>query len=82
MRLAFHIAIILSILYAPWWASAVLIACAAFLFERFYGAVVYGILIDALFATEFGYKGFSFMATLFGTSVLILASLIRNRLAW
>ena len=82
MRIAFHIALILSILYMPWWTAAIILVCACFLLERFYEAVIYGIIVDALFGTEYGFHGYSYIGSTFALAAFLLASLIRNRLAW
>jgi len=82
MRLSFHIALILSILYCPWWATAIILICACFLLDSFYEAIIYGIAIDALYGTKFGYHGVMYAGTLFATIVFLCASAIRNRLVW
>lgn len=82
MRIAFHIALIFSLLYLPWWAGALVLVCACFLLERFYEAVIYGILSDALYGTGFGFHGFEYMATAFSAALILLASLTRNRFVW
>lgn len=82
MRLNFHIAIIISILFFPWWATAIILICACFLIDRFYEAVLYGILIDSLFGTKYGFHGLSYVGTAFTALLLLFASFIRNKLVW
>jgi hypothetical protein len=82
MRIAFHIALILSLLYLPWWAGAIILVCACFMLDHFYEAILYGILADALYGSRFGINGFEYAATLFVLVFFIFASFIRNRLVW
>jgi hypothetical protein len=82
MRIAFHIALILSILYTPWWAFAVILISACFLIDRFYESIIYGVIVDVLYGTPVGWHGFAYMGTLFAAATFIIASAIRNRLAW
>jgi hypothetical protein len=82
MRIAFHIALILSILYMPWWTTAIILICACFLVERFFEAIIYGVVVDALFGTQYGFHGYSYAASLFALVVFLFASFIRTRLAW
>jgi hypothetical protein len=82
MRIAFHIALIVSLLYLPWWAGAIILICACFLLEKFYEAVIYGILADAIYGTRFGFYGFEYMATAFSVALILFASFTRNRLVW
>lgn len=82
MRIAFNIALILSILFCPWWTGAIVMICACLMLERFYECVIYGILADALYGTSYGIHGFAYAATAFSLVVFSMASLIRNRLAW
>ncbi|MBX4209206.1 hypothetical protein KW799_00700 [Candidatus Parcubacteria bacterium] len=82
MRLIFHIALVISLLYLPWWAGAVVALSACFLVDRFYEIVVYGIIADAFYGTRFGLYGFGSVATLYTVIVFTLASIVRKRLAW
>jgi hypothetical protein len=82
MRIIFHIALILSLLYLPWWAGAIVLISACFLLEKFYEALMYGILADALYGTTYGIHGFAYAASLFALIVFSFASFIRNRLVW
>ena len=82
MRLAFHIAIALSILFLPWWATAAILVAACLLLERFYEAVLYGIAIDALYATPYGLYGHSLVWTTASALLFIACQPLRKRLAW
>jgi hypothetical protein len=82
MRILFHIALILSLLYLPWWAGAIVLVSACFLLEKFYEALLYGILADALYGTSYGMHGFAYAASLFALIVFSFAAFIRNRLVW
>jgi hypothetical protein len=82
MRLAFHIALIISILYCPWWTGAIIIIAACMLVDDFYEAVLYGIAMDVLYGTSLGFHGFRYAATVYSCLIFSFSSLIRTRLAW
>lgn len=82
MRIAFNIAIIASIFFFPWWLTAILVLAAVSLVGRFYEAIAYGILVDALYGTSMGYRGFPYMATAYSVIVFILANAVRKRVVW
>jgi cell shape-determining protein MreD len=82
MRIAFHIALVISILFTPWWTGAIILVAACLIVDRFYEAVLYGVIVDAIYSTTFGYHGFAYAATLYAVSVYLLVSLVRSRLAW
>ncbi len=82
MRIAFHCALILSILFCPWWTGAIIMIAACFLLDRFYESVIYGIAVDALYGSSFGIHGFVYTGTVFCVAVFLSASFIRTRLAW
>ncbi|HEU0080936.1 MAG TPA: hypothetical protein VFQ72_02845 [Candidatus Paceibacterota bacterium] len=81
-RLAFNIALILSLLYLPWWAGAVIVVSACFLVENFYEAVLYGIISDVLYGTAQGWHGLPYASTIFAAAVFLVASTLRKRMAW
>ncbi|MEK7596564.1 MAG: hypothetical protein AAB450_00395 [Patescibacteria group bacterium] len=82
MRIAGNIGIAVSILYLPWWFSVIFIIGACFSVPKFYEAVVYGILIDALYGTKFGLYGFSYVFTGVFIIIFLVLSVVRRRLSW
>lgn len=82
MRIVFHITLIISILFCPWWLGAPIMVAACFLLDRFYESVLYGIIVDALYGSSFGIHGFAHTGVVFCTGVFLAASFIRTRLAW
>lgn len=82
MRIALNISIAVSILFFPWWVAAVLMVASCFIVSRFYEVVLYGIAIDALYASSFGFHGFPFFWSAFAALVLVTASFLRSRLSW
>ncbi len=82
MRILFHIALIISLLYFPWWLGAIILVGACFLVEHFYEAVLYGILADAIYGTSYGIHGFAYAASLFALIVFSFSTFIRTRLVW
>lgn len=79
MRIAFNIAIVVSLLFLPWWLTALVALCAVSLVGKFYEAILYGILFDALYGAEIGFYGFSYAATLYTTVIALFANAIRSR---
>ncbi len=82
MRIAFNIALIVSILYLPWWVGAVLLAAGCFVVGQFYEALVYGIVFDALYGTRFVTETFAYAGSLFALIVFSASALLRDKLSW
>lgn len=82
MRVAFNIALIVSVLYLPWWAGAIILISACLMVPNFYEAVLYGILSDALYGSRFGVYGFTHIATIYSAIVLAVCATVRTRLSW
>jgi cell shape-determining protein MreD len=82
MRISFNIALVISILFFPWWVFAPLMIAGCFLVPRFYEVFIYGVAFDALYASPFGLHGFSFVWSLSSALSLALASFLRSRLSW
>lgn len=82
MRILFHIALIVSVLFFPWWATAVIMLAACFLVSRFYEVVIYAIAFDALYATPQGFHGFQYAWIVYATVIIFVASFLRSRLSW
>ncbi len=82
MRLLFNIILVVSILFMPWWVTAAVILASCALVPRFYEAMVYGIVIDALYATPAGFHGFAYVWTAFSVAVFLVAGFLRSRLSW
>ena len=55
---------------------------AAWLIPKCYETIIYGILLDALYGTEYGIWGFPYMFTAGSATVFLLASIIRKRVMW
>ncbi|MDE1874756.1 MAG: hypothetical protein KGI79_00735 [Patescibacteria group bacterium] len=82
MRLALNIALAVSLLFLPWWTGAIVALSACFLVPNFYEVIVYGILVDALYASRFGEGGWAHIATIYAVAVFLIGSSVRTRLAW
>ncbi len=82
MRIAFNIALILSILFLPWWTGAIILVSACFLVDRFYEAMFYGVLADALYGSSLGIHGFAYAASAFAFSVFALSYFIKGKIVW
>jgi hypothetical protein len=81
MRIIFNIALVISILFFPWWVIASLMIAACSLVPRMYEVVLYGIAFDALYSTAFGFHGFAFMGSAFSALTLGIVSFLRSRLS-
>lgn len=82
MKLFFNIALIVSLIYLPWWLGALVLCVACFAVSNFYEAIIYGIVADALYATSFGFHGFSFVCSLFAFTVFAISVLLKDKLSW
>lgn len=82
MRIAFNITLAISALFLPWWLCMPLMLAAGFVVPRFYEVVIYGMLMDSLYATPSGFHGFPFVCTAFAVLALMIATAIRSRVSW
>ena len=82
MRIIFNCALIVSILYLPWWIGALILVVACFMVEQFYEAFAYGILTDALYGTQFGIHGFLYLGSVYSLVIFSIYTLLRNKLSW
>lgn len=82
MRIVCNIALILSVLYLPWWVTACMVIVSGILVVRCYEVIVYGILFDVLYGTSFGVHGYSYVGTTFTAAVFFITLIARTRLAF
>lgn len=82
MRLGFNIALVVSMLFLPWYVTAILIVAGCFAVKRFYEAVVYGIAFDALYASSWGWHGFPYAFSVGSAAAFVLSLLLRDKLSW
>ena len=82
MRLSFTILSIISLIFLPWWITALVLIAGCFFVESFYECIVFGILADSLYGTEWSFHGVPYAATLYALVVFLVVSFIRKRLAW
>lgn len=82
MRLIAHLTLIVSILFMPWWVTAFFIIAACAAVPRFYEVILYGIAIDALYASSAGFHGFAYVWTLVSVLAFLAAGFLRSRLSW
>lgn len=82
MRIAFIIALILSVLYLPWWVGALVALVACFVIDRFYEVFMYGIAVDALYGSTFGFHGYMYLGFLFSLFIFTCSLLLRDKLSW
>jgi hypothetical protein len=82
MRIIWNIGIILSILFLPWWVTAIVTVAACFFVNKFFEAIFYGILLDAFYGTELGIHGFAYVFSAASVSVFLIATVIRRRVVW
>ncbi len=82
MRILFHIALVASILFLPWWVTAIVMLVACFLVSRFYEVIVYAVVFDALYAPPDGFNGLQYVWVAYASVSLLVASFLRSRLSW
>jgi len=82
MRIFFNILLVVSALFFPWWATGVFMIAACSFVPRFYEVVIYGIAIDALYSSSYGFHGFSWVWSAYASAVLLAAHFLRSRLSW
>jgi|GEM_PF-3729229 len=79
-RILFNFALLLSLLYFPWWITA-LIGVLFIVSEQPFEIVIWGILIDALAGAPVpSFLGVEMLFTLSFFALLIIARLVRERL--
>lgn len=82
MRIACNIALILCVLYLPWWIGVLVALVSAFLVDRFFELVLYGMLADVLYGSSFSLNGFSHIGVVYTSLVCAVSLVIRKRLSW
>jgi hypothetical protein len=78
-RILADAALVLSVLFLPWWATLVLVLVSFFLFESYgYELVAAGVAMDLLYGVpQVRFAGITLVATL--SSLLLLALLVSMR---
>lgn len=82
MRIIANIGVMASILFLPWWITATILTVCCFAIARFYEAIFFGLLIDAMYGTQFGLYGLAYVFSIFSIIVFLSAALIRARVVW
>jgi len=82
MRITFIIALILLVLYLPWWVGALVALAACFIIDRFYEVFIYGIAVDALYGSALGFHGYMYLGSLFSLCIFTCSLLLRDKLSW
>jgi hypothetical protein len=62
--------------------GALVVIAACFVVGQFYEALIYGIVVDALYGTRFGADTFAYAGSLFTLIVFTLSALLRDKLSW
>ena len=79
-RLITNIALLISVLFLPWWISVGMSLIGLFIFNRFYEAIVFMFAIDLLYgAPGNNYWSFQFLLTSIAVLVLTLIGAIKRR---
>lgn len=80
-RILADIALFVSVLWLPWWASAVLAAAFIFMFDWYYEAVVAGFLMDSLYAVPLPrFRGAELVATGAASALYLVAAYVKPKL--
>lgn len=76
-------ALLASVLFLPWWATAALAAAFIFAFDLYYEAVIAGFLMDSLYFAPLGrFRGAGFVATAAATALFLVALYAKGRLRY
>lgn len=73
VRIAIDIAMLIAVFTVPWWFTLPLLFVLSVYFRSYIEALVFGIMLDAVYGGGFFY-------TLFAVSFLIIGSFIRKQL--
>lgn len=80
-RIILDILIIFSIALLPWWFTTILIVVGIFLFELFYEALLFGLIIDSLSGIPRElFFGKSFIYLLIIIILFVIINWLKNRL--
>jgi hypothetical protein len=72
-----------SLLWLPWWCSALIALAAVFIFEWYLEAVIAGFLMDSLYGVPSArFHGFTFLATAAGGIMLAVSLYARPKLRY
>ncbi|MDP1625116.1 MAG: hypothetical protein Q8L64_05080 [bacterium] len=82
MRIAFNIALLVSVLFLPWWLFAIVLVAAFFVVGRFFEGVLWGLVADVLYGSYWGFYGWTHAFLVGSVIVFAVASVVRDRLAW
>ncbi|HVS80037.1 MAG TPA: hypothetical protein VHF05_03570 [Candidatus Paceibacterota bacterium] len=74
--------ILASLLYLPWWITALAAAAGCFLFESFFEAVAFGFIADCLYGVPGRFGGTTFEGTLAASVILGLSLYLRPHLRY
>lgn len=81
-RALFHIAIALSVLYMPWYLTAVLIMSLAGVLGFFAEAFIWAIFVDIIYGSTVSLWGIPYVFSLGALLILPSIALIRSRVSW
>lgn len=80
-RIVFNIFLVASVIYMPWWVTAVLAVAGVFMFKRFYEIVAVGVLMDLLYGVPAPrFFNFWFVFTIGSLAVYLAAMKVKESL--
>jgi hypothetical protein len=80
-RVAADLAILLSVLFLPWWVSLFLIFLGALFLENFYEAFLFGLFLDALYGTALvNFHGFRLFFASTGLFFIFVSAIMKKKM--
>jgi hypothetical protein len=78
-RIFFILLTFISVLYLPWWLSALLILIGTVVFRSYYAGVMTGLVYDSLYSVPVAFLGnFNFLLTAWALLVIVLVVIGQN----
>jgi hypothetical protein len=78
-RILFILLTFASVLYLPWWLSALLIVIGTVVFQSWFTGVMAGLVYDSLYSVPVAFLGnFNFLLTAWALLVIVLVVIGRN----
>lgn len=81
IRIFANIVILSSVFFFPWWFPAVLAIVCVFLFENYFEILLFGLILDFLYASSEAFSLISMLFTFAATILLIVSIFVKRNLA-
>ena len=83
MRVIANIFLFLSVLFLPWWMTAIFIIAALFIFKNFYEAIAWGFFGDLLYGISIAaFFNFGLFLTLGAGTIFFIVEFLKKRIRY